>query len=144
MPLPALTLALLGWKPAEGSKPVQQCIIICQMCARRAGLWSYAQDASPPRAFDAIREHKSYCPLVNGHVQSGRWLQEGRESDLIMSPIVKAPSPAWALRLQLLLGNSSLEARTDHTEDQQGIDMRSMRSHEILAKVKGLLDGYPS
>ncbi|PWN35671.1 uncharacterized protein FA14DRAFT_160718 [Meira miltonrushii] len=136
LPAAALILAIFGWQVSgEGSPPIDQCIIACSMCARRAGLWAYTKDG---KQFDVLREHKSYCPIINGEVQSGSWMHAGQADSLTSSK--SQLLPAWQLRLQLLLGNKA----TSSDETPKQFDARNMRSSEILAKVNALLDGRTS
>lgn len=140
LPVAALILAIFGWQVSEeGSPPIDQCIITCSMCARRAGLWAYTKDG---KQFDVLKEHKSYCPIINGDVQNGSWMHAGQADQLTSN---KGQSlPAWQLRSQLLLGNKSQQNTNGAPASEEAVkyfDARNMRSSEILAKVNALLDG---
>ncbi|MCO5589614.1 hypothetical protein L7F22_043582 [Adiantum nelumboides] len=138
LPITALILAIFGWQiSGEGSPPIDQCIIACSMCARRAGLWAYTKDE---KQFDVLKEHKSYCPIINGEVQNGSWMN-ARNVDLLTSNKSQL-LPAWQLRSQLLLGNKSQQRGNGVSSSEEvPFDARNMRSSEILARVNALLDG---
>lgn len=141
VPTSALIMAIFGWQVSgEGSPPIDQCIVACSMCARRAGLWAYTKDG---KQFDVLREHKSYCPVINGKVQNGSWINAGN-ADLHSANETQSSSPAWQLRLQLLVGTKTQQNTNGAfvaEEASKHFDARSMRSSEILAKVNALLDG---
>jgi Rsm1-like/C3HC zinc finger-like len=138
LPITALILAIFGWQiSGDGSPPIEQCIIACSMCARRAGLWAYTKDG---KQFDVLKEHKSYCPIINGEVQNGSWMN-ARNVDLLTSSKSQL-LPAWQLRSQLLLGNKSQQMGIGGSSSEEvPFDARNMRSSEILARVNALLDG---
>lgn len=140
LPIAALTLAIFGWQVSgEESTPVDRCIVVCSMCARRAGLWTYRKGG---KQFDVVREHKSYCPMINGEVQSGNWIDAGRNG--LASQSSASLLPAWQLRIQLLLGNKDEQSKdgvAGSNEMSRQFDARSMRSSEILARVNALLEG---
>lgn len=78
---------------------------------------------------NVMAEHKLYCPFVNGKMQCavqghghGGQVEDGKLSN------------AWQQRLQVLVGGASGgQVRLSILE------MRKMKSSEVLAKVKSLM-----
>lgn len=139
-------MALFGWHLSEGVKPVQECVVACRFCARRAGLWSFFRDAPPGRAFHVAREHKTYCPIVNGEVQTGKWL-DLTSPEFAPGQVVQqtkpygAALPGWQLKFDLLLSGKDRQKHVEQSEDAiaDQTHFRTMRSHELLAHVKSLV-----
>lgn len=83
-------LSLFGWQIALTSSTTPEKLkasnttVTCAYCARKVGLWSYlSQDSQPtkttirPRTFHVAREHRTFCPHVNGSVQAATFLSSG-------------------------------------------------------------------
>lgn len=135
----ALLMSLFGWKVADGSKPVAECIVTCNFCARRAGLWAF--ESAKNKCFHVAREHRSYCPVINGDIQSGQWQTRSvaqRSSSVRVAQ--RDNYPAWELKLRVLCHSSHEEkSRASENKSTNRTSLRTMRSHEILAQVKHLL-----
>lgn len=119
-PTSCLLFSLLGWRASEGAKAAEDCIIQCSMCSRRIGLWGFIDGT---RALHVALEHKTYCPYVNRQTQSAG--QGSRPEE---------PDNAWRQRLQVLVGGGTRGQGT-LSQDQ----VRTMRSSEVLAKVKSMM-----
>ena len=120
-PTSCLLLSLLGWRPSEGAKAVEDCIIQCSMCSRRIGLWGFIDGL---RVLHVAQEHKTYCPYVSEQTQSAGQTRRPGEPD----------KNAWRQRLQVLVGGGTRGQGT-LSQDQ----VRTMRSSEVLAKVKSMM-----
>lgn len=86
----SIILAVFGWELSSTSTAAPsysnaQVLVACNMCQRRLGLWTFASttatDQAPvtagqqtKRPLHPEREHRTFCPVVNGEVQGGTWL----------------------------------------------------------------------
>lgn len=83
-------LSLFGWQIALTPSTTPEKLkasnttVSCSYCARKVGLWSYlSEDLQPtkttnrPRIFHVAREHRTFCPHVNGSVQAATFLSSG-------------------------------------------------------------------
>lgn len=84
-------LSLFGWQTTpvttssraqEKAREASRTTVSCSFCARTVGLWSYLSDPSKKaaRAFHVAREHRTFCPYVNGSVQAGTFLPSQNQS----------------------------------------------------------------
>jgi hypothetical protein len=137
LPSNAVVLALLGWQISahDEVRDINDTIVSCRMCARRAGLWAYAKEGAH-KVFDPVREHKDYCPTINALVQSGRWLDAKKVSSTTLAEAL----PAWQLKYRLLQANLARSSPSAQDKTMHS-DVRQLRSHEIIGTVKNLLDG---
>jgi hypothetical protein len=130
LPLNCLLLTLLGWKLKEepSSHLARDCIVQCDMCSRKIGLWAFIKDQPNSRTLDVGKEHKSYCPFVNEKTQSGS--SKGQEGE---------PQNAWQQRLQVLVGVNSQNGGTMKRLLLSQDQVRKMRSSDVLARVKSMI-----
>lgn len=128
--LNCLLLTLLGWKLKEEppSHLAKDCIVQCDMCSRKIGLWAFIKDQPNSRPLDVAKEHKSYCPFVNGKTQSGHLRVQDEK-----------PLNAWQQRLQVLVGATSPDSGTTKRLLLSQDEVRKMRSSDVLAKVKSMI-----
>lgn len=159
LPTPALALALLGWSlPSSSAAPsIHEALLSCAFCARRLGLWSFAPAASasesdaPRRTLDAAKEHRSFCPLINAHVQGGA-LPSAAAAAASGAPDAQA---GWQLRLRCALGQKDARPRTEaegpedgEREGERGSESEAprrarMRKSQLLADVRSMLAPAP-
>lgn len=120
-PASCLLMSLLGWRLTEAPSVVKDSIVQCGMCSRKIGLWGFIKDQPNSRTLDVMKEHKSYCPYVNGMTQGGS----------------SSSLNAWQQRLQILTSasNESNARRLPLSQE----DVRKMKSSEVLAKVKAMM-----
>lgn len=119
VPLSCLLLSLLGWKLTEAPTLIKDSIVQCEMCSRRIGLWGFIRDQPNTRILDVMKEHKVYCPYINGMTQGG--------SSTTLN--------AWQQRLQILTGANHKGACLPLSQEE----VRKMKSSEVLAKVKSMM-----
>jgi hypothetical protein len=118
-------LSLLGWTIKESQKLAKDCIVQCNFCSRNIGLWAFTKDQTNCRTMDVVKEHKSYCPYVNGKTQGGLLQEDGQHTN------------AWQQRLQILIGSNSRDKGPALVLSQDQV--RKMRSSDVLAKVKSIM-----
>jgi hypothetical protein len=123
LPTSCLLIPLLGWQLSEGVKDVADCIVSCDMCSRKIGLWGYINKGDSSRVLDVTKEHKAFCPYVNGEAQS----VTGSRSE---------GTCGWQQKFQSLTSGQDNTSRSLPLNQKQ---VRKMKSSEALAKVKSLM-----
>ncbi|CAK7270099.1 hypothetical protein SEPCBS57363_003932 [Sporothrix epigloea] len=128
----ALTLAILGWQGLTnrriGAVPNSAS---CHACLRRLGLWMFKSkqvdletnkvlEPAPMDHFDAVREHRFFCPWKNGAVQRNPGARTGRSNPTKQSKEASlAEPPGWNVLVQMLKNDAYLRNRLVGSSNRQ-------------------------
>ena len=112
-------VAITGW---SGSLLGDKGILTCTTCHRRVGLWLFTStfegDDSTLKLdvgrLDLIAEHKTYCPWINGQVQSGM--------------------AAWEYVHDVVEPRGTLKRNRDGVDDEKGSRFKKLR--DMLKGIK--------